>query len=98
MVKRAMNRAPNVHDDWWAAHQRQCGGNFVKIKEPDGYEKRLDKKKKDGKKQKTEKGKKKDVKEPKLLGGKGDEKAPNESNDKKRVCVPHFAFSSVAHD
>src|SRR5690349_9758022 len=94
-----MNRAPSVHDDWWAAHQRQCGGTFAKIKEPDGYEKRLDKKK-DGKKPATEKGKKekkekkekkdKKDKEPKLLG-KGDKKektanpTAREPSDKKRV-------------
>ncbi|PIK38535.1 putative sprT-like domain-containing protein Spartan-like [Apostichopus japonicus] len=36
-VKRAMNRAPSHNDTWWADHQRNCGGTFTKIKEPEGY-------------------------------------------------------------
>ena len=36
-VKRAMNRAPSPHDPWWADHQRDCGGRYVKVKEPDNY-------------------------------------------------------------
>ncbi|KAE8602089.1 hypothetical protein XENTR_v10013879 [Xenopus tropicalis] len=36
-VKRAMNRAPSSLDPWWADHQRTCGGEFVKIKEPENY-------------------------------------------------------------
>lgn len=46
-VKRAMNRAPSAQDPWWADHQRTCGGNYTKVKEPEGYGK---KGKKDGKK------------------------------------------------
>lgn len=34
-VKRAMNRAPSAHDYWWDAHQKTCGGTFIKIKEPE---------------------------------------------------------------
>lgn len=33
-VKRCMNRAPGPHDFWFAQHQRDCGGKFIKIKEP----------------------------------------------------------------
>ena len=40
IVKRAMNRAPSPRDLWWEEHQRKCGGNYVKIKEPDGYVKK----------------------------------------------------------
>ncbi|KXS09184.1 hypothetical protein M427DRAFT_141323 [Gonapodya prolifera JEL478] len=34
-VKRAMNRAPQPADRWWADHQKDCGGVFVKIAGPD---------------------------------------------------------------
>ena len=37
MVKRAMNRAPSERDQWWADHQRTCGGTYSKVKEPDDY-------------------------------------------------------------
>ncbi|XP_041814639.1 DNA-dependent metalloprotease SPRTN [Chelmon rostratus] len=46
-VKRAMNRAPSAQDPWWEDHKRTCGGNYTKVKEPEGYGK---KGKKDGKK------------------------------------------------
>ncbi|VDN94714.1 unnamed protein product [Brugia pahangi] len=36
-VKRSMNRAPGMNDFWWKEHQMTCGGNFVKVKEPEGY-------------------------------------------------------------
>jgi len=36
-VKRSMNRAPGPNDRWWVNHQATCGGNFIKIKEPEGY-------------------------------------------------------------
>lgn len=36
-VKRSMNRAPGPNDTWWANHQAICGGNFIKVKEPEGY-------------------------------------------------------------
>lgn len=36
-VKRSMNRAPGPNDRWWANHQATCHGNFIKIKEPEGY-------------------------------------------------------------
>jgi hypothetical protein len=39
LVKRASNRAPSRHDLWWAQHQKDCGGTFEKIKEPEGYSK-----------------------------------------------------------
>nr|XP_055164957.1 DNA-dependent metalloprotease SPRTN isoform X2 [Nyctereutes procyonoides] len=39
-VKRATNRAPSVHDYWWAEHQKTCGGTYIKIKEPENYSKK----------------------------------------------------------
>lgn len=36
-VKRSMNRPPGAYDNWWSKHQLECGGKFIKIKEPDGY-------------------------------------------------------------
>uniref|UniRef100_A0A8D0LLX7 DNA-dependent metalloprotease SPRTN n=1 Tax=Sus scrofa TaxID=9823 RepID=A0A8D0LLX7_PIG len=39
-VKRATNRAPSAHDYWWAEHQKNCGGTFIKIKEPENYSKK----------------------------------------------------------
>ncbi|KAI6836167.1 hypothetical protein KC340_g5303 [Hortaea werneckii] len=35
LVKRSMNRAPGKTDTWWARHQDECGGAFVKISEPE---------------------------------------------------------------
>ena len=40
-----MNRAPGSTDFWWKQHQQTCGGSYVKIKEPEGYQKKLPKKK-----------------------------------------------------
>lgn len=37
MVKRSMNRAPSSMDLWWDTHKQTCGGEFLKVKEPDGY-------------------------------------------------------------
>ncbi|XP_031847052.1 DNA-dependent metalloprotease SPRTN [Nomia melanderi] len=36
-VRRAMNRAPGPTDFWWKEHQRTCGGQFIKIKEPENF-------------------------------------------------------------
>ncbi|CAA98538.1 DNA-dependent metalloprotease dvc-1 [Caenorhabditis elegans] len=36
-VKRSCNRAPGPNDRWWSQHQQSCGGNFLKVKEPEGY-------------------------------------------------------------
>uniref|UniRef100_T1HC16 Protein with SprT-like domain at the N terminus n=1 Tax=Rhodnius prolixus TaxID=13249 RepID=T1HC16_RHOPR len=44
LVKRAMNRAPGPNDNWFAEHQRNCGGEFIKVKEPDGFKARKSKK------------------------------------------------------
>ncbi|XP_030568313.1 sprT-like domain-containing protein Spartan [Drosophila novamexicana] len=33
-VKRTSNRAPGPSDQWWAKHQRECGGTFEKRSEP----------------------------------------------------------------
>ena len=51
IVKRAMNRAPSKNDTWWSDHQRNCGGTYTKIKEPEGYGE-----KKKGSKRKKEDG------------------------------------------
>jgi hypothetical protein len=34
-VKRAMNRAPGKNDFWWDEHKNNCGGDFIKIQEPE---------------------------------------------------------------
>ena len=34
-VKRAMNRPPHPRDNWWAEHQATCGGEFIKVREPE---------------------------------------------------------------
>lgn len=34
-VKRSMNRAPGKNDFWWADHQRTCGGDYIKVSEPE---------------------------------------------------------------
>nr|XP_034189314.1 sprT-like domain-containing protein Spartan isoform X1 [Osmia lignaria] len=36
-VRRAMNRAPGPSDFWWKEHQQTCGGQFIKIKEPENF-------------------------------------------------------------
>ncbi|XP_043259404.1 DNA-dependent metalloprotease dvc-1 [Colletes gigas] len=36
-VRRAMNRAPGPNDFWWKEHQQNCGGQFIKIKEPENF-------------------------------------------------------------
>ncbi|KAK2579021.1 hypothetical protein KPH14_002815 [Odynerus spinipes] len=38
-VRRAMNRAPGPSDFWWKEHQQSCGGQFIKIKEPENFKK-----------------------------------------------------------
>lgn len=35
MVRRSQNRAPGPNDRWYADHQRNCAGKFIKIKEPE---------------------------------------------------------------
>ncbi|CAH1123075.1 unnamed protein product [Ceutorhynchus assimilis] len=35
MVRRATNRAPGAYDRWWDEHLRNCGGTFVKVKNPE---------------------------------------------------------------
>lgn len=32
-----MNRAPGPSDFWWKEHQQTCGGQFIKIKEPENF-------------------------------------------------------------
>ncbi|XP_064072049.1 DNA-dependent metalloprotease dvc-1 isoform X1 [Vanessa tameamea] len=40
IVRRSMNRAPGPSDFWWNSHKRNCGGNFVKFKEPEKHQKK----------------------------------------------------------
>uniref|UniRef100_A0A8D9DSC8 Protein with SprT-like domain at the N terminus n=1 Tax=Cacopsylla melanoneura TaxID=428564 RepID=A0A8D9DSC8_9HEMI len=40
LVKRATNRAPGKSDFWFANHQAECGGQFIKIKEPENFKAR----------------------------------------------------------
>lgn len=35
IVKRSMNRPPGKSDMWWAKHERECGGQYSKIAEPE---------------------------------------------------------------
>ena len=42
---RSMNRPPQKHDNWWDHHQKTCGGNWVKISEPEKKEKKKTEKK-----------------------------------------------------
>ena len=35
LVKRSMNRPPSKNDLWWLEHQKNCGGTFTKIAEPE---------------------------------------------------------------
>jgi hypothetical protein len=42
LVKRAMNRPPGKGDTWWAQHQQECGGTYVKISEPEKTKKQVD--------------------------------------------------------
>ncbi|TNN49126.1 SprT-like domain-containing protein Spartan [Liparis tanakae] len=75
-VKRAMNRAPSAQDPWWADHQRTCGGNYTKVKEPEGYGQ---KGKKDGKKngKTTEKKSSEKEKPPSATAGSGSQDIRN---------------------
>ncbi|KAI9713196.1 MAG: hypothetical protein M1820_001181 [Bogoriella megaspora] len=41
LVKRSMNRAPGKSDTWWKQHEEQCGGQYVKIAEPELTKKQL---------------------------------------------------------
>ncbi|CAL8120149.1 unnamed protein product [Orchesella dallaii] len=47
MVKRSMNRAPGPNDFWFKDHQQNCGGKYIKVKEPSP--KKTAKRKKEGK-------------------------------------------------
>jgi hypothetical protein len=35
LVRRSMNRPPGKHEDWWPTHEKDCGGTFIKIAEPE---------------------------------------------------------------
>ncbi|CAF0749212.1 unnamed protein product [Adineta steineri] len=43
-VKRSMNRAPSNRDRWWSEHEKRCSGQFEKIKEPEDYKTKGNKK------------------------------------------------------
>lgn len=47
IVRRTCNRAPGPSDTWWSYHQRNCGGTFVKFKEPENKNKKTAKPKGD---------------------------------------------------
>ena len=34
-LKRAVNRSPGPHDPWWQGHKQSCGGEYVKVAEPE---------------------------------------------------------------
>lgn len=34
VLKRAMNRKPGPYDYWFHGHQKRCGGDYIKIREP----------------------------------------------------------------
>lgn len=40
ILKRAMNRKPGPNDWWYGRHQAKCGGEYIKIKEPEKTKKR----------------------------------------------------------
>lgn len=42
-VKRSSNRKPGPYDRWWTQHQQDCGGEFVKVKEPSPKRKKANK-------------------------------------------------------
>lgn len=48
-VKRSTNRAPGPNDCWWNDHRASCGGEFIKVKEPENYVNKKQKKKDDKK-------------------------------------------------
>lgn len=37
MVRRSMNRAPGPSDFWWQRHQENCGGTYIKVREPENF-------------------------------------------------------------
>ena len=37
LLKRAKNMPPSDRDDWFREHKQKCGGQFIKIAEPEGY-------------------------------------------------------------
>jgi hypothetical protein len=37
-----MNRPPSKSDNWWAAHEAECGGSYTKIQEPELTKKQRD--------------------------------------------------------
>lgn len=47
-VKRTSNRAPGKNDNWWKHHEQTCGGEFIKVKEPEKKRKGKENTKKDG--------------------------------------------------
>lgn len=42
LVKRVMNRAPEKTDPWWSDHEKECGGTYHKIAEPDLTKKQIE--------------------------------------------------------
>ncbi|KAI5815412.1 SprT-like family-domain-containing protein [Pyronema omphalodes] len=53
IVRRAMNRAPGPSDSWYEHHQETCGGEWIKVSEPERKSKK-DVEKKSGQKNKLD--------------------------------------------
>lgn len=77
-VKRTCNRAPGPNDRWWAQHEANCGGKFIKVKEPEKPEKKGKNKENKSKKHQPAKKTKTSPKELKDSPGLGAKK-PKES-------------------
>jgi SprT-like family len=41
VVKRVMNRPPGQTDPWWEKHEKECGGTYTKIAEPEKTKKQI---------------------------------------------------------
>lgn len=70
LVKRSMNRPPGPSDHWYKEHQKNCGGTFHKIKEPEKIKKT---------------NKKKDEKQHKITSFLTDENKKNEKDNNNDI-------------
>ena len=80
-VKRAMNRAPGKNDFWWSNHQKICGGNFIKVKEPEKT-----------KKKRSKKGEGTDNNANKNQNQKADDNNPEEKDKKRKSKSPKKSY------
>ncbi|RWS16980.1 sprT-like domain-containing protein Spartan isoform X1 [Dinothrombium tinctorium] len=44
-IRRSMNRKPGPYDFWWKDHVSSCGGTFIKLSEPENFDKKKNPKK-----------------------------------------------------